>query len=93
MGFVADALHEFEGSRAVRQAKGLGLVGEKYFFPLLGQAYDGHVSQADGFQIGQSGGKLSFTSVHYYQIWNFDGGFSFRAEFLKPLVQGHVRLP
>lgn len=32
VGFVADALHEFEGSRAVRQAKGLGLVGEKYFF-------------------------------------------------------------
>lgn len=90
VGFVADALHELEGSRAVRQAEGLWLVGEEDFLPLLGEADDGHVTQSDGFQIGQGGGELAFAAVHHHQVRNLDGGFSFSAELLEPLVQGHV---
>ena len=79
MGFVADALHEFEGSRAVRQAKGLGLVGEKYFFPLLGQAYDGDLFFDSQFaQHGIGAGELSFAAVHDNQVGQF-GSFGDQA--------------
>ena len=63
MGFVADALEEFEGAGVVIEAEGIDFAGAEDFFVFLGEADDGDVGEAEFGEFRAGGVELAFAAI------------------------------
>lgn len=80
VGFVADALEELEGALVVGDEEGEWVAGEEDFFALFGEADEGELGEADGFELGEGGAELSFAAVDDDEVGEVDGGEIFAGE-------------
>ena len=82
MGFVADALEEFQCAAVFWEAQRFFFAGSIDFFEFFGEAEDGDVAEAEFFEFGTGGVELAAAAVDEDQIrkigvmewWSGGGG-------------------
>ncbi len=72
VGFVADALEEFERAGFMREDDGVAFTGNKDFFPLFGEADDGESNEAEALEFCHGDAELAFAAVHDDEVWEAD---------------------
>lgn len=90
VGFVADALEEFEGSAVVGDEERFGFAGKEDFLALFGEADDGNFLKAECAELFQRAGELAFSAVDDDEIRQDDFGFAFPSESALDIDEGFL---
>lgn len=73
VGFVADALEEFESAGMTAEAKGKRSVRQVNFFEFFCQTNDGNLFQSQFLKFAKSGIELAFASVNKNEVGHVGG--------------------